>query len=291
MIGIDWGTTHLRAYRIAEDRVIERRESESGIMHVPPGGFPDVLRRVAGDWIEAGDRRVLLAGMVGSRQGWLEARYVPCPAGPEEIGAAVIPVRFGGADVLLIPGLSAHDNAGVPEVMRGEETEIAGVMDAIGESGLTCMPGTHTKWVRIAQGRIAGFETYLSGEVFAALRDHTILGRMMTPGPVVESAFDRGLARARGGGHLLHHLFGVRTLGLMDRLAEAESASYLSGLLIGHEVSAALPVQVRVVLIGAPSLCALYARAIEACGGEAATALPEAAARGLARIGKAAPWS
>jgi 2-dehydro-3-deoxygalactonokinase len=292
MIGIDWGTTHLRAYRIAQDgAVMARRESDRGIMHVADGRFSDVLRDVAGDWIEAGEHHVLLAGMVGSRQGWLEARYLPCPAGAEAIGAALVAVPFEGAQVLLVPGLCDCDASGVPEVMRGEETEIIGVQDLLGGAGLACLPGTHTKWARIPEGRIAGFETYFSGEAFGALRSHTILGRMMVDGPILDVAFDRGLARSRQPGHLLHHLFGVRTLGLMDQLDQTESASYLSGLLIGHEVRAALPTGGRVVLIGSASLCALYARAIAACGGEAVAAPSDAAARGLARIGKAARWT
>jgi 2-dehydro-3-deoxygalactonokinase len=113
---------------------------------------------------------------------------------------------------------------------------------------------------------------------------------MMADGPIVEAVFDRGVARSADPGHLLHHLFGVRTLGLMRRLAETESASYLSGLLIGHEVRAALPTGRRVHLVGAPALCALYARAVTACGGSAVIEDSDAASSGLARIGRVAAW-
>jgi 2-dehydro-3-deoxygalactonokinase len=293
MIGVDWGTSSFRAFRIdAEGRVRERRAAPRGILAVEDGRFADELLRHTGDWLADGESHVLMAGMIGSRQGWLEAPYLPCPAGAAEIAAALVRVPFDGATVLLVPGLTHHDASGTPEVMRGEETQIAGVLREIGGDGLACLPGSHSKWARIEAGRVAGFATYLSGEAFAALRGHTILGRMMRDGPTDTAGFDRGLARAENPGHLLHHLFGVRTLGLFGRLAEADSASYLSGLLIGHEVRAALPEGGATVhLIGAAPLCALYARAIAARGATAVIHDEDAAARGLARIGRDAPWN
>jgi 2-dehydro-3-deoxygalactonokinase len=288
MIGIDWGTSSVRAYRIDTDgRVLNRVEAARGILQVPAGGFADALRDLAGAWIDAGDTRVLLSGMVGSRQGWREAPYLPCPAGPADLAANLVRIAFAGADVRLVPGLSAADAAGVPEVMRGEETQIAGIEG----DGLTCLPGSHSKWARVSGGRITGFTTYLSGEAFAAIRAATILGRMMPDAPDDPAAFDRGVAHATLPGHLLHHLFGVRTLGLTGQLAETASASYLSGLLIGHEVRAAMPQGTLVRLVGAAPLCRLYARAITTLGGSAVIAEPDAAARGLARIAGDAAWT
>jgi 2-dehydro-3-deoxygalactonokinase len=229
--------------------------------------------------------------MIGSRQGWREAPYLPCPAGPAEIAAALVEIPFDGADILLVPGLTDRDASGTPEVMRGEETQLAGVLDEIGTDGTACLPGSHSKWARVAEERIAGFSTYLSGEMFAALRGHTILGRMMRDAPADPAGFDRGVARSGEPGHLLHHLFGVRTLGLFGRLGEDAAASYLSGLLIGHEVRAALSAGGGPVhLVGAAPLCALYSRAIADCGGTSVTHGEDAAARGLARIGRHAPW-
>jgi 2-dehydro-3-deoxygalactonokinase len=293
MIGIDWGTSSFRAFRLdGAGRVLERRAAPRGIMAVEGGRFAEELLRQTGDWQADGETRVLLAGMVGSRQGWREAPYLPCPAGAAEIAAAVLPVPFDGADVLLVPGLTCTDAAGVPEVMRGEETQLIGVLDQIGADGLACLPGSHSKWARIAGGRIAGFSTYLSGEAFAALRGHTILGRMMREAPADPMAFARGVARSADPGHLLHHLFGVRALALFGELAESAGASYLSGLLIGHEVRAALADGGDAVhLIGAAPLCALYARAIAAAGASAIIHDEDAAAAGLARIGRDAPWT
>ena len=291
MIAVDWGTTSFRAFRLAADgAVLARVEAGDGILAVAGGDFAGVLRRHIAPWLAAGERHVLLSGMIGSRQGWVEAPYLSCPAGAAEIAAALVPVAFDGAQVLLVPGLSDADEAGVPEVMRGEETQILGVVDYLAD-GIACLPGSHSKWARVGGGRILGFRTFFSGEAFAAMRGATILGRMMEDGPTDPAAFIRGLARAAEPGHLLHHLFGVRTLGLFGRLAAAESASYLSGLLIGHEVRAAMTDGDRVHLIGAPALGTLYARAIEAAGGMAILEDSDAAASGLHIIGRTAAWT
>jgi 2-dehydro-3-deoxygalactonokinase len=292
MIGVDWGTSSLRAYRIGADgRALERRSVPLGIVAVTNGNFAAVLEHEIRPWLSQGETRVLLCGMIGSRQGWREASYVPCPAGAADLAAALVDVPFDWAQVKLVPGLSAVDPDGVPEVMRGEETQIVGVPTALGAAGIACLPGTHSKWASIANGRVAHFRTFLTGETFAALRDHTILGRMMRGEATDAAAFDRGLARARADGGLLHHLFGVRTLGLFGQLAEEAAASYLSALLIGHEIQAALPQRAYVHLIGATGLCMLYARAIEQAGGRAIIEDEDAAARGLALIGGLAQWT
>lgn len=295
MIGVDWGTTSFRAYRLTREGVIrDRRSVPRGIMAVPDGRFADTLREEIGPWLAVGERHVLLSGMIGSRQGWVEAPYLPCPAGAADIARALIEIPFDWAQLRLVPGLSCADAAGVPEVMRGEETQLAGVLAQLGNgSGWACLPGTHSKWAQVESGRITRFTTHLTGEAFAALRGHTILGRMMRDGATEPAAFDAGVRRSADPGGLLHHLFGVRALALTGQLSEAAGASYLSGVLIGHEARAALadaPPATVVHIIGAPELTALYARAIEACGGMAERLNGEAAARGLALIGEHAQW-
>ena len=288
MIGIDWGTSSFRAVRLQGRAVVDRRDLPLGILRVPPGGFADALHGAIAPWLADGETRVLVSGMAGSRQGWQEAPYLPCPADAAGLAAALAPVPFAGAQVLLVPGLSVPGDP--PEVMRGEETQLVGALAATGGNGLACLPGSHSKWAHISSGSIAGFTTHLTGEAFAALRDHTILGRMVQPGAAPDPAsFDQGVARSAQPGGLLHHLFGVRTLGLFDRLPNAES--YLSGLLIGHEVRAAAPARQMVHLIGEARLCALYARAIEQCGGSAVVVTEDAAAAGLALIGEHAAWT
>jgi len=261
-------------------------------MNVADGRFAETLREEIGPWLAAGEDRVVLSGMIGSRQGWKEAPYLPCPAGAAELGAALVDVPFDWGKVKLVPGLSAIDDAGVAEVMRGEETQVVGASAAFNGSGVACLPGTHSKWVRVEDSRIAGFTTHMTGEAFAALRGHTILSRMMREGPADGEPFDAGVQRSGEPGGLLHHIFGVRALTLAGQLEETNSAAYLSGILVGHEVRAALAGAAGVVVhvIGAPELTALYARAISACGAYAERHDGEAAARGLALIGEHASW-
>ncbi|MGG5808128.1 2-dehydro-3-deoxygalactonokinase [Falsiroseomonas sp. CW058] len=294
MIGVDWGTSSLRAYRLAADgTVLERLDRPGGILTVPPGGFPDALRDAIGPWLADGEGRVLLCGMVGSRQGWVEAPYLQCPAGPEEIAAATIPIPCDDAEVRLVPGLTTTDRDGVPDVMRGEETKLVALAMRLGKApALICMPGTHSKWARLEEGRVARFTTHMTGEVFAALSQHTILARTSTDGPDRPEAFARGVARARQGGGLLHHLFGVRALHLMGALEQAETRSFLSGLLIGHEViAAATETRVKQVeLLGAAGLAALYAQALESCGVTVRSHDPDLVAGGLHHIARSLRW-
>ena len=292
MIGVDWGTSHVRAYRLTDEAtgaIVAQRESGDGVLTVEPGRFPDVLRDLVGAWIADGERRILLSGTVGSRNGWRETRPVQCPVRLADLARAVEPVPFDEACVRIVPGVAGVDANGVPEVMRGEETEIVGARIA---AGCVCLPGSHSKWVRVEGGAIAAYTTYLTGEAFAAIRGHTLLAKLMGPEPPVAGpAFDAGVLRSADAGGLLHHLFGVRTLGLAGRLPPSESASYFSGLLIGHEVRSALDSGDAVTVVGAPALVSLYVRAIDACGGRAMPGPTQAAARGLAMIGAQVAWA
>lgn len=309
MIGIDWGTSSFRAYRMdrASGAVLDRVETGQGILEVPEGGFPAALEAAIGPWLgaagEAADP-MLLCGMVGSRQGWVEAPYLPCPAGPAQIAAALTPLPFpraAAARCLLVPGLSTRDAAGVPDVMRGEETKLVGLLAELPAGDdrpvLACLPGTHTKWARVAGGRVTGFATQMTGEVRATLLEHSILGRLAAPGGADAGTdpapFLRGVARAREPGGLLHHLFGTRALGLMGQLAPEETGLYLSGLLIGHEVAAVLAghgaPEGPVHLAGAATLCRFYALAFDSFGLPHRLHDPDLAARGLALIARSLP--
>ena len=291
MIAIDWGTTSLRAYRLAGRDILDRRATPDGITKIAPGAFPDTLRTLVADWLADGETHILMAGMVGSRQGWVEAPYLPCPADPAALAAALTPVPFDGATVAIVPGLTHRDAHCVPEVMRGEETQLAG---AGAEDALFCLPGTHSKWATVANGAVTGFTTAMTGEAFAALRHHTILGRLMvdaaSPGPADDAAFLEGVRRAGTEGGLLHHLFGVRTLGLFGELTEAAAPAYLSGHLNGAEI-AAIAQTSPVRLIGAPALCRLYALALADRGLDTRTEPPDLAATGLALIAEHNRWT
>jgi 2-dehydro-3-deoxygalactonokinase len=293
LIAVDWGTSNFRAFRLdAEGAILVGRSSPQGILHVGHGKFEEFLRGEIGPWLAEGETRVLLCGMIGSRQGWVETEYLACPAGISDLANGVVRVPFSGAEVGLVPGVKGSDAAGVPEVMRGEETAAIGMLDSDQGAGLVCFPGTHSKWIRLSERKIKGFTTSMTGEVYSAVRHHTILGRMMTGNDAVDkTAFHDGVRRSADPGGLLHHLFGVRTLTLMGRLAEEASASYLSGLLIGHEVRAQMAGDDTVHLAGAAMLCKLYAQAIQACGGTAKLENENAAALGMAAIGRRLHWT
>jgi 2-dehydro-3-deoxygalactonokinase len=233
----------------------------------------------------------VLSGMIGSRQGWVEAPYLAWPVGIEDLARALTPVTTAtGRDVRIVPGVKWIGRDGVPDVMRGEETQIFGALQPP-EAGrrVFVLPGTHSKWVVTEDGRIERFATYMTGEVFAVLSGHSILGALMDDGDGDDpDAFTLGVERARAPGGLLHHLFGVRTLGLFGDLPPSGLRSYLSGLLIGHEAIAAAGeaagFEGGVRVIASERLGRLYARALGALGLEATVTSGAVAAHGLWRI-------
>ncbi len=301
LITVDWGTTALRAALLDQNgAVLDRRASGLGIMSVPPGGFGEVLDDTTQGWSgPSGHVPRLLSGMVGSRQGWVEVPYLACPVDLPALARAIY--RHDDAPhgtVHIVPGISTEPQDQAPDVMRGEETQIAGALSALGTNeGLFVLPGTHSKWVTIQDGRIASFATYMTGEIFAALRHHTILGRLMPTGPDVPDtqAFRRGVETGAADGYpgaLLHKLFATRTLGLFDRLPASSLSSYLSGLLIGAEFSAACastPVKRQVTIIGSATALTEYYRTTAAILEVATTVAPaDCAARGAFAIARAA---
>jgi 2-dehydro-3-deoxygalactonokinase len=298
LIALDWGTTSLRAYLVAADEtVLARIDRPLGILNVAERRFDRAFVEVTGAWLAQHPALPAIAsGMIGSRQGWREAAYADCPAGLDALAKALLPVDApSGAPLRIVPGVSVTDADGVPDVMRGEETQILGQF-APGESGIALLPGTHSKWVLVEDGRIGRFATFMTGEAFAALHAHTILGRLMTATALDADAFGRGVDHAQrpaaGRGGLLHRLFSARTLGLFDRMKGEALHSYLSGLMIGAEIEEALAWlgdrPGRVTVIGAPELSALYVSALARRGIVSTLGLPDAAARGLLRIARAA---
>lgn len=273
LIALDWGTTSLRTARIAPDGTVldERHLGAQGIMHVPAGGFPAAFVQAIAGWPLAPGTRVLACGMVGSRQGWLEAPYCPCPAGAAEIGQALawIPDAAPGVRLGIVPGLCTQDADGVPDVLRGEETQVLGALALLGtREGLFVLPGTHSKWLTVQDGRITGFATSMTGEVYGLLRQHSILARTLPAddGPLDAAAFTAGVRRARTAGSLLRSAFGVRALSLFDGLPEAARPSYLSGLVIGEELRTQATPGATPVLVGSTALTERYALALDALG-------------------------
>ncbi len=295
LIAIDWGTTSARAYRLdARGRVLDKRSAPLGVQKIAADGFPAALDALLGDAVDAAVP-LIACGMVGSRQGWIEAPYVQCPADLAAVAAALTPVA--GRRLAIVPGLVCHDGDRVPDVMRGEETQILGTLgERRPTSRFVVLPGTHSKWVRVGSGGIETFATFMTGELYALLHDHSILGRMAAAGGHDAAAFARGVRASLGDAAALpHDLFSARTLALTGALAPEGVADYLSGLLLGAEVAAARRWAARdaveegvVTLVGDAALCARYRRALALAGIKTASGPSDAAARGLWRIARQA---
>ncbi|WP_119422824.1 2-dehydro-3-deoxygalactonokinase [Desertibaculum subflavum] len=289
MIGVDWGTSRFRAYRLGDGgAVLARREAALGVAMLQAADFPLVLEREIGDWLGETAGPVVLAGMVGSRQGWVEAPYLACPADAARIAAYAMPVEAPGASkAWIVPGLIARDAQGRADVLRGEETQLIGLMATLGDSAATiCLPGTHSKWAEVAGGTIRGFATHMTGEMYDLILNRSMIGRVAAEGPPDDRAFAAGIGRAREGDGLLHQLFGARAAVLAGDLAGVALPSYLSGLLIGHEVfTVAPPSQVHV--LAGTGLADRYAQALAIFGIRAIVHDADLAAAGLWRIGRA----
>jgi 2-dehydro-3-deoxygalactonokinase len=301
LIGLDWGTTSFRAYRLdSAGAVLEARSASVGILKVPAGDFEAVFEREVGPWLAAAPGLpVIASGMITSRQGWVEVPYCPCPAGSAELAGALLRHETGaGWTIHFVPGLSIVGADGVPDVIRGEETQIVGAVGgAVGAAPggrLLVLPGTHSKWALVEDRRLVWFATFMTGELFGVLKEHSILGRLMASETDDDDAFRRGLAYARGnGGGLLKRLFSARTLGLFGELPESAIASYLSGLLIGTELREALdcleqPPDAEITIVGGGDLSGRYLAAIVDAGLRGRRAADDAAARGLFLIARRA---
>ncbi|MBM6578664.1 2-dehydro-3-deoxygalactonokinase [Microvirga sp. BT689] len=287
----DWGTTRFRSYLIENETVLDQVSSNEGVSALQKGQHREVFLRQCGPWLQAEpDAPVLLVGMVGSREGWVEAPYASCPAGPAEIAQALVPVDLeNGRKGYIIPGLFCEPAPGAADVMRGEETLVmgAGVAD-----GLICSAGTHPKWILMRNGRIERFATYMTGEMYALLREHSMIGRPATQ-PEDPKGFDLGLEAAeRNSGEarvgLLHLLFSARAAVVSNRMPSSLLAPYLSGLLTGDEINGALSQFGRpasVTILAAPERADLYVHALKRHGIKAEIRdTQQALISGLARI-------
>lgn len=274
----DWGASRLRLYLRQGKTVLDRREGPGigALTRSPRETFLDLV----GDWREARPASAFLCGMVGSRTGWAEAPYAPCPARADDLRERVLKIEADGLPVSIVPGLSCRNPLGGPDVMRGEETQILGALelDPTLKSGrhLLVLPGTHSKWAVVENGAIAGFLTAPVGETFALLRRQSTLAAGVDADVQGSSeGFAMGLARIadRGSSVLPHLLFETRARQLLDALPAADAMGFLSGLLIGADAAAARqwfgPLG-QVILVGAPALTALYGEAIAAQGGRSA---------------------
>lgn len=232
-IAVDWGTTNRRAYVIENGQVLRTAVDKAGALSV--SDFPD---EVAGLRLRLGDLPMLLTGMVGSSIGWVQVDYVPVPAGLEDLASRV---HFVDGRTAIVPGLSWKPPEGHGDVMRGEEVQLLGALAAalVPADAVLCQPGTHCKWAWMEDGKIVRFVTAMTGELYALLRDHSLLTGQLAQGIDNDDAFRRGveLGCTRD---LAAALFSIRADGLLNRLPNSEAASFASGVLIGNDVAARL---------------------------------------------------
>jgi 2-dehydro-3-deoxygalactonokinase len=296
LLAIDWGTTSARAYRLdAGGAIIDAKSGPLGIQSVTDRQFAVALDTLLEEWRDEAAPRIA-CGMVGSRQGWIEAPYVGCPVDLAGLGANLVRTPCG--ELAIVPGALCVDASGIPDVMRGEETQVAGALDGDCDRMLAVLPGTHSKWAIVDGGQLTAFATFMTGELFAVLLAHSILGRMAdrtAPADATAGAFARGVAAGLGGSGFSHVIFGARTLALTGELAPKDVGDWLSGALIGLEIRAARAWTGErradidaVIVIGGEALATRYAAALAQAGIEARLGPAEAAASGLFRIARRA---
>lgn len=269
-------------------------------MQVPNGDFAETYRELITDWIEAhGPLPTIACGMIGSRGGWQEAPYAQCPANPASLADNLTVIDADPVPLHVVPGVMQPSSDGVlPDVMRGEETQVLGALadePALADNALLVLPGTHCKWVSVRDGRLTGFTTYMTGELFSVLREHSILGRPSDAVDTIDSeqAFDLGVETARqsGAASASAALFSVRSRVLADELEAAERLSYLSGLLIGEELRSVFAKRADrppLRLIGDDGLCARYRRAMAQFEITDVSVIEDAGCHGLWRIASSA---
>lgn len=275
-VAVDWGTSNLRAWGVdAEGNIAFSRASDKGMGKLSRPEYPDVLKGLLADSVDLGQPMdVVICGMAGARQGWLEAPYLEAPT---DLGglffSAVTPdVPDSRLSVRILPGVCQKQNN--DDVMRGEETQLLGLSSLIPDfSGAVCMPGTHSKWAQLDGRRVERFTTVMTGELYEILRTHSVLRHSLTEpldGPERAEGFDAGLDVGLDRPEkLTSMLFKVRAGALLSGRSPAYCAGYLSGLLIGAEIGGQRDWvgQNEIPLIGGTALCALYARGLEKIGG------------------------
>ncbi len=259
-LAVDWGTTNRRVYLIDDGAVTRTERDDRGVTAVED--FAGEAAAIRGRF---GDLPMLLAGMVGSTIGWQVAPYVPAPAGIEKLAANLLRIDPRTA---IVPGVSTLAD-GRPDVMRGEEVQLLGAVAAglVPADALLAQPGTHCKWAEMSDGRIAGFTTAMTGELFGLLKTHGLLAAQLQGDVTANAAFLKGVEEAKRR-DLAASLFGIRAAKMLGTRDDADAAAYASGLLIGSDVAARVATwgHNRIHILAGPELGSLYAAAIRANG-------------------------
>jgi 2-dehydro-3-deoxygalactonokinase len=271
-VGVNWGSTNFRALLIGADgAAIDEYSARAGVVGLDRDGMAATMHGLARRWPNAGP--IYASGMIGSNVGWIDVPYVDAPAGCADLAGAAVPTEIGGVPLYVVPGVACRRSFdGGPDILRGEEIEMLGLTAFGFTDGWAALPGTHTKWARLEQGRIAEFFTSMSGEIYDRLTEKGLLASIVTgeaaDGPTFLSGVAVGRARQLSIPVLL---FGARAQVVRGVLAKTDAASYIRGLLIGADIADALavyPAAARgvVPLIGNRALCRLYASALGAAG-------------------------
>jgi 2-dehydro-3-deoxygalactonokinase len=264
-VAVDWGTTNRRAYRVAPDGTCtDEMEDDRGILSVGGGNFEAAVAEIRA---RMGDLPLLMAGMIGSNRGWVEAPYAPCPAGLPEVAQRVKWVEPGR--IGIVPGVS-FENDDAADVMRGEEVQILGAFadGIVAPDAVICHPGTHNKWIRLADGRITAFRTVMTGELFNLLKEHSILSDLLAEPAGLGPAFEAGVRAGLQGDVLTAELFSIRARVLLGKAAREDAASFTSGLLIGADLRFGLRFagETEIVVMARPELSRLFAAAAAVAG-------------------------
>lgn len=273
LVGVDWGSTRFRAYLLDEaGNLIDSVTSNRGIFSRKRRSYEEILFRNCERWLRwMPEMPVLMAGMIGSRNGWIETGYLSCPVSIRCLGANIVQVQdICSHHAYIVPGISCLASPRLPDVIRGEETQVFGVLDKPAVNNLiACLPGTHSKWIQVENNKITRFSTYMTGEMFAAILRCGSISSILDDCTDDANNFMEGVGVSQRDGGLLNHLFSIRSRAVTSQNGYKQNRSYLSGLLIGAEIRSALdlyPVTSDIVVIGANSLVRDYSLAFSSLG-------------------------
>ena len=292
LIAVDWGSSRFRAYLLDESgTLLDRIENNQGIFCHKQDAYNKTLQHACEDWLHRKpDIPILMAGMIGSRSGWFETPYLPCPVSIRRLGDNIIQVPdLHSHPVYIVPGISFMSPCGLPDVIRGEETQIFGALDgSVNNKLLACVPGTHSKWIRVENNQIIRFSTFMTGEVFSAVQQCGSISSLLDECDFDKNSFLVGVGVSQKKGGLLHQLFSLRARAVSGQSDMKLNPGYLSGLLIGAEIKAALelyPGITEIIVIGNNALIHDYGLAFSAFGISAdSTRAEQAFVKGLWKL-------
>jgi 2-dehydro-3-deoxygalactonokinase len=304
LIALDWGSTRFRGWLLDSTGIeIDSIDEEFGILNIDDSQYINVFDQLLGSWIkEHGSIPVIASGMIGSRQGWMEVPYLDCPTGTEQLARNLTYLTINSKiisnplSMAIVPGIQIFEN-GIPDVMRGEETQVAGLVWSKHKVGLCILPGTHSKWVFINKGMIENFTTFMTGEIFALMAKHSIINRLMDGKSFNRDDFIIGCKQSLNSSYgFLKETFSARTMGLFEKVKPKGIHSYLSGIIIGNEIKDGINIYYKnlrnkeetIILNGEKSLCNLYKIAFEIAGVKVKLEKYNLATKGLFQIAQTA---